>query len=397
MIDEHTRVLGISSRGFLARILCVTLFFAFQCVTSAAPKVSVIVPVYNVEPYLRECLDSIVNQSLKEIEIICIEDCSTDNGLKILQEYAQKDRRIKIIRHPQNRGLSAARNSGLRVARGEYICFVDSDDYIHPDMYKIMYTEIRKGDYDVLMCDHKDVNKFEGDHWERNPVYRITEYGDASEIIELCFCRFISCNFGVCWDNFVVWNKLYKKPVIDRCKFAEEVYGREDLHFNICLDKFAKKYAFINAEFYHYRQRDGSIMHSSFTRKKVDADLIILKYLRTSPDLRLTKSAVRKVCSHLLIDALTFSISFGDDGVFFYAVGRICGLYCRGLISFGELLYAACGLAKWITIMCCRCCRNTWMSVKLTVPGFFAGNGEPSSGILSVNGGAASAVSGGSE
>lgn len=93
------------------------------------PKVSIIVPVYNVEEYLVKCLDSLVNQTLKEIEIICINDGSTDNSLEILNTYAQKDSRITII-DKKNEGVSAARNTGLNISKGEYIMFVDSDDYL---------------------------------------------------------------------------------------------------------------------------------------------------------------------------------------------------------------------------------------------------------------------------
>ena len=93
-------------------------------------KVSVIVPVYNVEKYLHRCLDSIINQTLKEIEIICVNDCSTDSSLNILEDYKDKEDRIIIINHQKNLRLAAARNSGMKVAKGEYISFIDSDDYI---------------------------------------------------------------------------------------------------------------------------------------------------------------------------------------------------------------------------------------------------------------------------
>ena len=106
-------------------------------------KVSIIVPVYNVEKYLKRCLDSITNQTLKELEIICINDGSTDNSLKILKQYAHKDKRISII-NKQNEGLSVARNTGMEAASGEYIGFVDSDDWIDLDFYKKLYTTAKK-------------------------------------------------------------------------------------------------------------------------------------------------------------------------------------------------------------------------------------------------------------
>jgi glycosyltransferase involved in cell wall biosynthesis len=102
------------------------------------PKVSIVIPVYNVEKYLRQCLDSVVNQTLKDIEIICVNDGSTDNSLQILEEYANKDDRIKII-NKDNGGLSSARNAGLEIATGVYIGFVDSDDYIEIETYNEAY------------------------------------------------------------------------------------------------------------------------------------------------------------------------------------------------------------------------------------------------------------------
>ncbi|MCI6217042.1 MAG: glycosyltransferase, partial [Helicobacter sp.] len=117
--------------------------------TNSIPKVSVIIPVYNVEQYLRECLDSVTSQTLKQIEIICIDDGSTDNSLEILKEYQAKDTRIKIIRQ-KNGGLSSARNAGLAVAKGEYIQFVDSDDYLRTDALQLLTEKAQENDLDML-------------------------------------------------------------------------------------------------------------------------------------------------------------------------------------------------------------------------------------------------------
>ena len=124
-------------------------------------KVSVIIPVYNAAQYLERCLDSVINQTLKDIEIICINDCSTDNSLEILEEYASKDNRIKIIDFKENKGVAAARNAGINEAQGEYIGFVDPDDYIDSDFYAQLYkkayetkADIVKGnDINVVYCD----------------------------------------------------------------------------------------------------------------------------------------------------------------------------------------------------------------------------------------------------
>ena len=114
------------------------------------PKISIIIPVYNVEKYLRECLDSCINQTLADIEIICVDDCSPDNSIKILEEYQAKDYRIKIFRHEKNKNLGAARNTGIQNAIGEYVWFVDSDDYIDTKACQILYDAIKEFNVDML-------------------------------------------------------------------------------------------------------------------------------------------------------------------------------------------------------------------------------------------------------
>lgn len=117
-------------------------------------KVSVIMPVYNTEKYLHQCLDSVINQTLKDIEIICVDDGSTDNSLIILQEYAKKDNRIKILTQ-QNEYAGVARNNGLKIATGEYLSFLDSDDFFELDMLESMYNKAKKDNSDIVICSWK--------------------------------------------------------------------------------------------------------------------------------------------------------------------------------------------------------------------------------------------------
>ena len=114
-------------------------------------KVSVIIPVYNVEDYLKECLDSVLSQTLKDIEVICVDDCSTDDSLKILQEYANKDDRIKIIKNEKNSGQGFSRNEGIKKATGEYIGFVDSDDWVDKKGLELLVDYLSKNDIDLVM------------------------------------------------------------------------------------------------------------------------------------------------------------------------------------------------------------------------------------------------------
>ena len=122
------------------------------------PKVSVIIPVYNTEKYLEKCLESVCNQTLSDIEIICINDCSTDNSLEILNRYAAEDERIKIINFPENRGAAAARNAGIDVATGEYIGFVDSDDYPDLDFYEKLHNRAKETGADVAKGNYKSAH-----------------------------------------------------------------------------------------------------------------------------------------------------------------------------------------------------------------------------------------------
>lgn len=122
------------------------------------PKVSVIIPVYNTEKYLEKCLESVCNQTLSDIEIICINDCSTDNSLEILNRYVADDERIKIINFPENRGAAAARNAGIDVATGEYIGFVDSDDYPDLDFYEKLHNRAKETGADVAKGNYKSAH-----------------------------------------------------------------------------------------------------------------------------------------------------------------------------------------------------------------------------------------------
>lgn len=120
------------------------------------PKVSVIIPVYNTEKYISQCLDSVCRQTLKDIEIICINDCSADSSFKIVQDFAQKDSRIRLIDFPENKGAAAARNAGIEAATGEYVGFVDSDDFVDLDFYEKLYVKAKETGADAAKGNYKD-------------------------------------------------------------------------------------------------------------------------------------------------------------------------------------------------------------------------------------------------
>ena len=160
------------------------------------PKISVIIPVYNVEKYLSECLDSIVNQTLKDIEIICVNDGSTDNSLSILQEYASKDKRIKII-DKENEGQGYARKVGLDIVSGEYILFCDSDDkYFLNNVFEKLYFEMDKNKSDLM-------------------IFRFIR-GNNKESFKLESDKPIKTSVFIFALSFAPWFKIYKKSFLDR-------------------------------------------------------------------------------------------------------------------------------------------------------------------------------------
>lgn len=141
--------------------------------------ISVIVPVYNVEEYLPTCIESILNQTYKDLEILLIDDGSTDNSGRICDEYAKRDNRCIVIHQP-NKGVYNARNTGLEHVKGEYISFIDSDDYIHPQMLEILYETLQKEDYDFSMVAYKKV----WDYSKYTPITKInTQILDTSTLI----------------------------------------------------------------------------------------------------------------------------------------------------------------------------------------------------------------------
>ena len=205
-------------------------------------KVSVIVPVYNVYEYLNKCLDSLVCQSLKDIEIIVVNDGSTDDSQKIIDEYQKKYHNIKSY-IKKNSGLSDTRNMGIKYASGEYIAFVDSDDSVRSDMYEKMYEKAKSGDFDVVTSDIKYVYS---DHDE---IIKTTPKKDTSNIKDV----FIDLYPAVC-------TKIFKrKLLINNSLFFKSGVWFEDVEFMYRLLPYINKIGVIHEPFYEYLQREKSI------------------------------------------------------------------------------------------------------------------------------------------
>ena len=210
-------------------------------------KISIIVPIYNSERYLDKCINSILNQTYKNLEIILIDDGSTDKSKMICEKYKKKDSRIIFI-SKKNTGVSDTRNIGLNIASGKYIGFVDSDDFIKLDMFEILIYNINKYRADLSICNIVEKN---------NRKYRVKELSSRDGL------KIILENSG---PKGYIYNKLYKKNIIDRynIKFNVNIYMCEDLLFNCLYLQNIGKVIYTTQELYYYIKRRGSVTNSQY-------------------------------------------------------------------------------------------------------------------------------------
>ncbi|MGL5583222.1 MAG: glycosyltransferase family 2 protein [Cetobacterium sp.] len=221
------------------------------------PKISIIVPIYNAENYLEKCIDSILNQTFKDFELILVNDGSLDNSGKICDEYAQKDKRIVVI-HKTNGGLSSARNIGLDIAKGEYIGFVDSDDWIEPEMYEVLYNSCIQNKSDVSVigintCQNGEIIK---------KIKHLNKVYIGEEIIEEITSN---KNNNIGWT---VWNKLWKFEKIKYLRFKEGRIYEDGLFLYQSLGNI-NSISIENDCYYNYRTDNVSITRSNISIKNM--------------------------------------------------------------------------------------------------------------------------------
>lgn len=223
------------------------------------PKVSIIIPVYNVEEYLKECLDSVINQTLKDIEIVCVNDCSTDNSLDILEEYAKNDGRIVIIQNEKNSGLSYSRNVGIKAAQGEYIQFLDSDDYLLEDTVELFYGISKENNLDILKSGYLLYNVMRGTviRVEGNNLDGI--YTGKELLFEMEKNRIRQWQ---AWINFIKREFILE----NKLKFYDNIL-HEDLLFTYELCLHAQRSMYVPECKYVYRKRPLSITTVEKTSK----------------------------------------------------------------------------------------------------------------------------------
>lgn len=211
-------------------------------------KISIIIPVYNIEKYIRECLDSVVNQTYKDLEIIIVDDGSTDNSGAICDEYVSRDKRIKVI-HQTNAGAANAKNTALDHVTGEYVAFLDSDDFVSEDWISTMYQSMKQYNADIVECgfDKVFINQTVNSvAYMDEMVYSPKEY----------FAQYFEH-----WESVLFCNKLFRADLLKNIRFRKERRCIDDEFFTYKVISLANKIVRIKEVLYHYRQRKTSAVH----------------------------------------------------------------------------------------------------------------------------------------
>lgn len=238
-------------------------------------KITIIIPIYNVEKYLNATIESVVNQTYKNLEIILVDDGSPDSCPKICDEWAEKDSRIKVL-HKKNGGVSSARNAGLDIATGDYIAFVDGDDYIDLDMYEIMLGHIVQYGADAASCGivRENVNK-PNEPWGSNDA-EIEIYNNENLL------KLVGRAFGILPVS--ICNKLFSRKSVSDIRFDTRFKYAEDLLFNYFTAKNTDKMVIQNALRYHYVSRSDSAMHCEFDSSRFDDQKVMDIILNDASD-----------------------------------------------------------------------------------------------------------------
>lgn len=269
-MKKNINIIAVISALALVVLTCFALDLRFKPFNHRDPKVSVVIPVYNVEKYLEDCLNSAVGQTLKDIEVICINDGSTDNSLEILRKYESKDERVKVI-NKENSGLSSARNVGIREAKGEYILFLDSDDIISKGLCKNAYYLAKTyGDVDAVEIradsfKNGESFSFENNKFEEKPaVLNVIKDGDKANPFT---------TLGI--SRFMIWNKVWRTDFIKQHNLwfkEDDLSFNEDTFFDYMALPYAKRAisAVHNKEIvYAYRKnRSDSITGTTSEREE---------------------------------------------------------------------------------------------------------------------------------
>lgn len=236
--------------------------------------ISIIIPVYKVEKYLDKCVESVVNQTYKNLEIILVDDGSPDGCPAMCDEWAKKDKRIKVI-HKENGGVSLARNAGIDIASGDYLAFIDSDDYIDVTMYEKLIKSAGENNSDITFCRYVETD---GD----GNLKRVNEINlpkcNSSNIASFFTNKNAWIEGEVCYTDAIfgnTWRLLYKKSFVGESRFQSLTFA-EDFLFNLNLFKKKPKISIVDEYLYYYYQREGSVVHT-FNERKYNSKLEVIK------------------------------------------------------------------------------------------------------------------------
>lgn len=252
-------------------------------------QITVILPVYNVEKYLKQCLDSIVNQTFKDFECLCVNDGSTDNSLSILQEYAQKDKRFKIITQ-KNGGTSVARNTGIKHTNTKYLTFIDSDDWITENYLEILYNKIEETNADIVRASYKFY--FEEDNSYKSAKIREIHKINTNSNIERLYKGYAGA---------FVWAKLYKTTLLkDNNILFYEGFTAEDCPFSSLVYLYSKKITFISDELLFYRKYNLS-MTANTQKQLTDAFYNFITLTKDLQNRNFTDKEIKKFCIDIFL------------------------------------------------------------------------------------------------
>lgn len=227
------------------------------------PTISIIVPVYNVEKYLHQCIDSILAQTFTNFELILVVDGSPDKSGEICDRYAKLDNRIKVI-YKENGGVSSARNIGLEAAKGQYIGFVDGDDFIHHEMYQTLYYHAVKNSSDIVLCDYQKIRENEAPLKKRKTENSIQHFSNLQALSQLYNNEPAKSAIWV-----YPWNKIYKRSLFQGLRYKNGRIYEDEFLAHILLYN-SQNITYVNEILYYYFQRTDSYIGSKFSLKKFD-------------------------------------------------------------------------------------------------------------------------------
>lgn len=296
------------------------------------PLISVIVPIYNLQDYLENSLESLWKQTFHDFEVICINDGSTDDSLSILEKIAQKYPQMRVIDKP-NGGVSSARNIGLEEAKGDYVYFLDADDIMHPQLLEILVSQIQGYDADIACCDYVKT--------EDLSYIEFANYHDVkTNLYQDPFAKFLEKEK---FFSYSLWTKLYKRSIIGKQVFSENIHYGEDLLFNLEYFSKIKNIVKIAVPLYFYAVRSSSCVNTAFNDKKAQSFINLLLEIyykfRYRPEYRLIRKNISSLSAKFLIKNIydtSMAKKYAADLLALYEL-KIFDIWAIGIKKFIQL------------------------------------------------------------